>query len=122
IERGLGSGMLLGENPDGSARMGWLKVFADGTLGSQTAALQSPREGTRDRGVFRTSPAELGELAGRAADGGIATQIHAIRDAAVRAGLDALAPTASRVAFMPRLEHVQLCHPDDRTRFAALGA
>src|SRR5260221_11533190 len=22
---------------------------------------------------------------------------------------------------MPRLEHVQLCHPDDRARFAALG-
>jgi predicted amidohydrolase YtcJ len=27
----------------------------------------------------------------------------------------------SKVKLMPRLEHIQLCHPDDRARFAALG-
>ncbi len=121
IARGLASGVVLGEDPAGVARMGWLKLFADGTLGSQTAALLSPREGSTDLGVFRTTPEQLAALANRAADGGIATQIHAIGDAAVRAALDALAPTTSRVAFMPRLEHVQLCHPDDRPRFAGLG-
>jgi hypothetical protein len=97
------------------------KLFADGTLGSQTAALLEPREGSDDLGVFRNAPDELARLAARAADGAIATQIHAIGDAAVRAALDALAPTVERVPFMPRLEHVQLCHPDDRARFAALG-
>jgi predicted amidohydrolase YtcJ len=121
IERGLASGKVLGEAADGMARMGWLKLFADGTLGSHTAALLDPREGSDNRGVFRNAPAELADLAGRAADGGIATQIHAIGDAAVRAALDALAPTTGRVAFMPRLEHVQLCHPADRDRFATLG-
>jgi predicted amidohydrolase YtcJ len=121
ITRGLKSGSLLGSDPRGRARMGWLKLFADGTLGSQTAALLEPREGSDDRGVFRNPPAALVELAGRAADGQIATQIHAIGDAAVRAALDALAPTVDRVPFMPRLEHVQLCHPDDRGRFKALG-
>ena len=35
--------------------------------------------------------------------------------------LDALAPLAGRTALMPRLEHVQLLHPDDRPRFAAHG-
>ncbi len=114
VARGLRSGTVLGADPAGIARMGWLKLFADGTLGSQTAALLSPREGSTDLGVFRTTPEQLAELANRAADGGIATQIHAIGDAAVRAALDALAPTVSRVTFMPRLEHVQLCHPDDR--------
>lgn len=121
IARGLMSGQVLGKDPAGIARMGWLKLFADGTLGSQTAALLSPREGSADLGVFRTTPEQLAALANRAADGGIATQIHAIGDAAVRAALDALAPTTGRVPFMPRLEHVQLCHPDDRPRFAALG-
>jgi predicted amidohydrolase YtcJ len=121
IERGLASDSVLGEDDSGWARMGWLKLFADGTLGSQTAALLSPRDGSDDRGVFRTSPEELAELAGRAAAGGIATQIHAIGDAAVRAALDVLGPTTPRVAFMPRLEHVQLCHADDRARFASLG-
>jgi predicted amidohydrolase YtcJ len=121
IRRGLKSGDLLGRDPGGRARMGWLKLFADGTLGSQTAALLEPREGSDDLGVFRTSREEMTRLAARAADGGIASQIHAIGDAAVRAALDALAPTAGRVPFMPRLEHVQLCHPDDRPRFAKLG-
>ncbi len=120
-ERGLRSGALLGANPASTARLGWLKLFADGTLGSQTAALLEPREGTDDRGVMLTSPQELAELATEAAAIGIATQIHAIGDAAVRAGLDALAPAGGEVPFMPRLEHVQLCRPEDRARFAALG-
>jgi len=121
IARGLRSGDLLGSDPNGRARMGWLKLFADGTLGSQTAALLEPREHSHDLGVFRMTPEQMTTFAARAADGTIATQIHAIGDAAVRASLDAVAPTTSRVPFMPRLEHVQLCHPDDRPRFAALG-
>jgi predicted amidohydrolase YtcJ len=56
-----------------------------------------------------------------AAGKGIATMIHAIGDRAVRASLDALEPTAGRVPLMPRLEHVQLLHPDDRPRFAGAG-
>jgi predicted amidohydrolase YtcJ len=118
---GLGSGTPVGRNPAGTIRVGWLKLFADGTLGSQTAALVEPREGSSDRGVMLTSPAELADLALEAAAGGIATQIHAIGDAAVGAALDALAPTTARLAFMPRIEHVQLCLPADRARFGALG-
>jgi predicted amidohydrolase YtcJ len=101
--------------------MGWLKLFADGTLASRTAALLDPVEGTTNLGMFTTPPEELEELANRAAEAGIATKIHAIGDAAVRASLDVLGPTATRVSLMPRLEHVQLCHPADRDRFAELG-
>ena len=39
----------------------------------------------------------------------------------MRAALDALEPTASRVPFMPKIEHVQLLDPADRGRFAAAG-
>ncbi|MES2208947.1 MAG: amidohydrolase [Chloroflexota bacterium] len=121
IDRGLRSGALLGENPDGRARIGWLKLFADGTLGSQTAALLEPREGSTDLGVFRQGPEELAAFVARAAEAGIASQIHAIGDGAVRAALDALAPSAGSTALMPRLEHVQLVHPSDRVRFARHG-
>jgi len=121
IGRGLRSGGRLGEAEAGRARIGWLKLFADGTLGSGTAALLEPREGASDLGVFRQGPDELMFLARRAAEAGISSQIHAIGDAAVRAALDALAPTASTVPLMPRLEHVQLVHPADRARFAASG-
>jgi hypothetical protein len=128
VEAGLRSGGQLSPGT-GRARLGWLKLFADGTLGSRTAALLEPIEPEPDRplpagterGVFMTPPERLADLAATAADHGIATMIHAIGDWAVRASLDALAPTVARVPLMPRLEHVQLLHPDDRGRFAASG-
>jgi predicted amidohydrolase YtcJ len=124
IERGYRSGMALGGatgREGGRLTMGWLKLFADGTLASRTAALLDPVEGTDDRGFFTTPPDEMQALVTKAAAAGIATKIHAIGDRAVRTALDILGPTASNVALMPRLEHVQLCHPDDRARFGALG-
>jgi predicted amidohydrolase YtcJ len=121
IERGLRSGTALGGADASMLSFGWLKLFADGTLGSKTAALLAPIEGGTDTGLFLSPPARLAELAGRAADAGIASMIHAIGDAACRTALDALAPTTARVPFMPRVEHVQLLDPADRARFAALG-
>jgi predicted amidohydrolase YtcJ len=122
------SGDPLGP-PGGRARFGWLKLFADGTLASRTAALLEPIEteegrplpaGT-ERGIWLTPPEVVADFARRAAAAGIATQIHAIGDRSCRVSLDALEPTAGRTALMPRLEHVQLLHPDDVPRFARLG-
>lgn len=121
IERGLRSGAAIGGSDPARLGMGWLKLFADGTLGSRTAALLEPLEGGGGTGIFTTPPETLRSLAARAAAAGITTQIHAIGDAAVRAALDALAPTTGAATYMPRLEHIQLCHPDDRARFAELG-
>ena len=121
IERGLRSGGAMGNAEPAWLTFGWLKLFADGTLASRTAALLEPIEGGTDRGMFTTPPDVLAERATKAAAAGIATQIHAIGDAAVRTSLDVLAPTVPKVKLMPRLEHIQLCHPDDRARFAALG-
>jgi predicted amidohydrolase YtcJ len=128
VEAGLRSGDALEPGAD-RARLGWLKLFADGTLASRTAALLEPIEpepgrplpaGT-ERGVFITPPDRLAALASRAAAAEIATIIHAIGDHGVRASLDALESTVARVPLMPRLEHIQLLHPDDRGRFAQAG-
>jgi predicted amidohydrolase YtcJ len=121
IQRGVPSGGALAPESKGRLEMGWLKLFADGTLGSQTAALLDPVEGTSNRGIFTTPPDEMRELATRARAAGISTMIHAIGDHAVREALDILGPLSGRAAFMPRIEHVQLCHPADRSRFALLG-
>src|SRR5436190_23415355 len=128
IELGLHSGDPLGP-PGGRARFGWLKLFADGTLASRTAALLEPIEAVAgepvpagtERGIWLTPPADVVAFATRAADAGIATQVHAIGDRACRATLDALEPLAGRTAAMPRLEHVQLLHADDRPRFGRAG-
>ncbi len=128
IRRGLRSGDTLAAGRD-RAKVGWMKLFADGTLASRTAAMLEPFEPEPDRapppagplGLFFTPPDRLAELAERAATHGIATQIHAIGDSAVRACLDALEPTVGRTAFTPRLEHVQLADPLDVPRFGRRG-
>jgi hypothetical protein len=110
-------------------RLGWLKTFADGSLGSRTAALLEPLEPIPGEpappnggyGVWLVPPDELRAQATRAAALGITTQIHGIGDAAVRVALDVLAPTVGRTALVPRVEHTQLVSEADIPRFAALG-
>ncbi len=129
IEQGYRSGAILGEDPDGLARVGWQKCFADGSLGSRTARLLDDLEPEPDRpvpselrrGVWMTEPDGLRERVARATAGGITSQIHAIGDAAVREVLTILADGARRQPLMPRVEHVQMLHPDDRGRFAEHG-
>jgi predicted amidohydrolase YtcJ len=121
IARGLRSGAPIGEVADGRARVGWLKLFADGTLGAGTAALLAPREGSTDAGLLRHGSEELAALVELAAEHGLSSQVHAIGDRAVRVALDALGPSAATVPLMPRVEHAQLVHPADRARFGELG-
>jgi predicted amidohydrolase YtcJ len=129
IDGGYRSGRRLGSNPDGRATVGWQKCFADGSLGSRSAALlediepepDRPLPAERRRGVWVTDASALRDRAERAAGGGIATTIHAIGDAAVRAALDVLTRFAATSPLMPRVEHVQMLHSDDRARFAAAG-
>ncbi len=129
LERGFRSGEPLGDDPRGRLTAGWLKCFADGTLGSRTAALLEPLDPLPGEppppndgfGVWMTEPDELASLVARARDGGIATMIHAIGDAAVRVSLELLGPTAGVTPLVPRLEHVQLVASSDLGRFEALG-
>jgi len=120
LDEALEAGIRSGQGDDW-LRHGSLKLFADGTLGSLTAAMLEPFAGTDTRGIATLSPERMRELAQRAAAGGIATAIHAIGDGANRDALDALS-AAPRVPAMPhRVEHVQLLHPDDLPRFARHG-
>ncbi len=128
-DQGLRSGAPIGPDPLRRLRLGWLKTFADGSLGSRTAALLDPLAPLPGEppppndgyGVWLTTPEELRAQTLRAASLGIATQIHGIGDAAIRAALDVLAPTVGLTPLMPRVEHVQLVSDADVPRFAALG-
>jgi predicted amidohydrolase YtcJ len=128
-DRGLRSGARLGSDHRGRARVGWQKLFGDGSLGSRTAAMLEPFEPEpgrplepgRERGIWVTSPAHLVELVARAAAIGISSQIHAIGDAALRAALDALEPHAGISPLVPRVEHVQLIGGNDLERFTRSG-
>lgn len=119
LEIGLESG-----TGDARFRIGAIKVFADGTLGSRTAALLDPYDGTDARGMDVLDPAALRALVARAFAGGLSVAVHAIGDRACRNALDAFEASRGRIgalAMPPRIEHVQLIHEDDLPRFAALG-
>ena len=103
---------------DDHLRIGYLKCFMDGTLGSQTALM------TDGTGVEITSRAELEEIVRRAAERGWPVGVHAIGDQANRNALDAF--EATRDAWEPkrlrhRIEHAQCLAAEDLPRFAALG-
>jgi predicted amidohydrolase YtcJ len=105
-------------------RVGNVKLFCDGTLGSQTAEMLEPFLGQPDnRGVAAISQQQLEETVRAAASAGIACSVHAIGDGANRRVLDAF--EKQRVASLGRelrhrIEHVQLLHPDDIPRFKEL--
>jgi hypothetical protein len=103
---------------DDFLRLGYLKAFVDGTLGSQTAWMLD------GSGVRITSGEELAEIIRAGAVGGWPVAVHAIGDGANREALDAF--EATRDVWQPlglrhRVEHAQCLHPDDIGRFAALG-
>src|SRR5690606_34741707 len=98
-------------------RIGALKLFVDGALGSRTAWLRAPYEGSDDRGIRVTDRDTLAGAITRAAASGIASADHAIGDAAVDCALELLAAPPD-AALPHRIEHLQLCAPD---RFAEPG-
>lgn len=115
IRTGLGDEMI---------RLGHLKLFADGSLGSQTALLLEPYEGEQSVGIEVLSKSEMVSLFKRASSKGIAVAIHAIGDAANRNALDAFESVkelSSAAGLRHRIEHAQLLHPGDIPRFARLG-
>jgi predicted amidohydrolase YtcJ len=110
---------------DATIRIGGVKIFSDGALGSQTASMLEPYEGHPDnRGVVVRSADQLRTLVASAAAHGIAAVVHAIGDRANRWVLDAIEAVRSdtvRWGLRHRIEHVQLLHPADLPRLAALG-
>jgi len=105
-------------------RVGPVKMYADGTLGSSTALLEEPYEGTPNRGIEVLSREDMKESCARAAANGLSVAIHAIGDAAVRNALDAIEAaqeTGARFPLPPRIEHIQLSREEDWPRFRRLA-
>ncbi|HWE81039.1 MAG TPA: amidohydrolase [Gaiellaceae bacterium] len=109
ISSGLGGPLL---------RIGYLKAFMDGTLGSGTALMLD------GSGVRITSGEELEAIVLAGAEAGFPVAVHAIGDGANREALDAFErtrPVWEPLGLRHRIEHAQLLSPDDLRRFAELG-
>lgn len=110
-------------------RIGNLKIFADGALGPRTAYMFEPYIGEPDNvGMTVVDKEEILDLVSRASEAGLASTVHAIGDRAVHDVLDVYETVRGEEAARGvrpderrhRIEHVQIIHPDDRSRLADL--
>lgn len=106
-------------------RIGALKGFADGSLGSRTAAFLRPyADNPRDSGLLVNSPERLWEWISGADRAGLHVMVHAIGDRANRLMLDLyerLERAHGRRDRRLRIEHAQHLSPAEVPRFAKLG-
>ena len=106
-------------------RIGALKGFVDGSLGSHTAAMLEPFTDTpRDTGLFVTPPETIYQWAKGADAAGLHVIIHAIGDRANRVLLDVFGRVTAENGARDRrfrIEHAQHLAPPDIARFGTLG-
>jgi hypothetical protein len=112
-EIGLASGL-----GDDLLRVGYIKAFLDGTLGSRTALMLD------GSGVEIVGYEEFEDIVRRSARAGFPVAVHAIGDLANRRALNAFEATQDEWrprGLRQRIEHAQLLAPEDVGRFAELG-
>ena len=119
LDASISIGLRTGFGTD-HLHMGSVKLFADGALGPQTAAMLKPYEGTEIKfGTLLLTADETFETGIKATSHGWNLAIHAIGDKANNEVLNGLAMVRQyEIANgLPqrfhRIEHLQLLHPDD---------
>lgn len=107
-----------------------VKIFVDGVIEAATAYVIEPYlpvKGdlpARPRGLPNFTDDALTALVTRLDREGFQTHMHAIGDAGIRQGLDAIAAAARTNGARdrrPHIAHIQLFHPTDIRRFGELG-
>jgi predicted amidohydrolase YtcJ len=106
-------------------KIGALKGFVDGSLGSHTAAMVDPYDDAPgDRGLFVNTPEDLYTWTRNADANDLHLIVHAIGDLAIKTQLDiyerVIADNGPRDRRF-RIEHAQHLRAADVPRFAALG-
>lgn len=106
-------------------RIGCLKGFVDGSLGSHTAAFFKPfTDSPLDSGFFVTPEKDLYEWTSAADKAGLHVMVHAIGDKAIHTILNIFERVEKENGARDRrfrIEHAQHISPGDVNRFAALG-
>jgi predicted amidohydrolase YtcJ len=106
-------------------RIGGVKGFMDGSLGSHTAAMFEPFTDSPDDKGFLLNPLDdMRDWVTQADAAGLHVMVHAIGDSAIRDLLDIYLDVAEANGARDRrfrVEHAQHIHPDDIDRFAIQG-
>jgi predicted amidohydrolase YtcJ len=107
----------LSTGPVGSmVRMGFVKLFADGSLGSWTAAMKQPySDKTKSRGLMLHPKKKLCQLVLKAHRAGLQVGVHAIGDRGIEYVLDAYEEALKRFPredHRHRVEHCSVLNPE----------
>ncbi|HNT00706.1 MAG TPA: amidohydrolase [Candidatus Saccharicenans sp.] len=106
-------------------KIGFLKAFIDGTLGSGTALMFEPfADAPGQSGLAQYSEQEFYELIDRAYAHGFQVGTHAIGDKGVNWVLNAIEKAEKKYGqkdLRYRIEHAQIIKPEDIKRFRGLG-
>lgn len=113
------------EMPGDMFRLGPLKLFADGSLGARTAALNQPYCDEPDnQGITIYTQAELNDMVQAAVQADMQVAVHAIGDRAIDMVLQSYeqAISVNRVMkYRPRIIHAQITSKRNLQRMADLG-
>ncbi|EQB64182.1 MAG: Amidohydrolase 3 [candidate division Zixibacteria bacterium RBG-1] len=102
-------------------RIGGVKIFADGALGSRTALMFKPYNSEpKNSGVEVNSQKDLLESVKKASQNHLSVAIHAIGDKANHQALNAIEKGNHNKNLRHRIEHAQVLDPRDIRRFAQL--
>ena len=106
-------------------KIGFLKAFIDGTLGSGTALMFEPfADAPGQSGLAQYSEQEFDELIDRAYANGFQVGTHAIGDKGVSWVLKAIEKAEKKYGqknLRYRIEHAQIIKPEDIKKFKELG-
>jgi predicted amidohydrolase YtcJ len=110
---------------DNWLRLGALKGFVDGSLGSHTAAMMDPfTDAPADSGLLVNTPEDLYSWTSGADKAGLHVLVHAIGDRAIKLQLDIFERVARENGPRDRrfrIEHAQHIAPSDIPRFGTLS-
>ena len=110
---------------DGRLWIQAIKISADGALGSRGAALLEPySDDPKTTGLALVPPGRVRQVSLQALEKGFQVNVHAIGDRANRTVLDEFEQALRERPVADhrfRVEHAQILHPDDISRFAQLG-
>lgn len=118
------------DNPS-RLKLGALKGYVDGTLGSKTAAMLEPfTDDPHNSGIQRRTPEELTKMIVERHLEGFQIALHAIGDRANRMALNGFEEANKQrprvnlhdkeISWRHRIEHAQVVNPSDFKRFAEL--
>jgi len=117
-------GLLTGFGND-MVKIGFVKIFADGSLGARTAALKEPySDKLETRGIMLYTQRKLNGLILKAHRVGLQLAVHAIGDRAIEAVLTAFSKALKefpRENHRHRIEHCSVLNPELIKRMKGLG-